>query len=98
MRTFVIFPKDRAEKVEASTKLVAVKRYMKIHPDEKISNIACCLESMVTMGVINNQETTEVKEQGVVITELPKRISGLDVDLSIKACDPEDSKPEHKEA
>ena len=98
MRTFVIFPKDRAEKVKASTRIIAIRRYLKTHPLLTIGDVCIALDSQVSSGTNDMKETTEIKEQGVVIIETPKRISGQDVDLSIKACDPEDSKPEHKEA
>ena len=90
MRTFVIFPKDRAEKIEASNEAIAKKRYLKKHPDMKESDISIVMENWVDR---KNCNTTEIPEQGVVITETPKPA----VD-PIMACDPEDSKPEHKEA
>jgi len=86
MRTFVIFPKDKAEKIEASTKVIALKRYLKLHPEARQTGIAIAYEGCVCMDAIV-PEITEIKEQGVVITETPKQV----------ACGPEDSKPVHKD-
>lgn len=102
MRTFVIFPKDRAEKVKASTRIIAIRRYLKTHPLMTIGDVGIALDSQVSIGTNDTKEITEIKEQGVVITETPKpTIYTHKHDPSIKvtltACDPEDMKPEHKD-
>ena len=75
MRTFVIFPKDRAEKIEASTKVVAIKRFMAKHAGVNMSQYSMVAENYVDELHMNMPEVTEIKEQGVVITETPKGLT-----------------------
>jgi len=105
MRTFIIFPKNGAEPIEASTKTIALKRYLRKHPDVKPNELFIASDGCV--GIFES-ETIEIPEQGVVITETPKPTEIMEAMANLKedwdsidkpkACDPEDSKPEHKEA
>ena len=83
MRTFVIFPKDKGGKIEASTRASAIRRYAK-QEGLNVYELSACLEEQAK-GIDDIIEITEIKEQGVVITETPKQAP--------IACDPEDSKP-----
>ena len=76
MRTFIIFPKDKAEYIDASSVQAAINKFRKKYPERR--DYAICIATHVVH---------DIPEQGVVITETPKQ----------EACDPEDSKPEHKE-
>jgi len=71
MRTFVIFPKRTAIKIEASTQQIALKRYLKMNPGTKANELSIALDNWVDRN-IDETEITENKEQGVVITETPK--------------------------
>ena len=72
MRTFVIIPKNMLEKINATTKTIAMNRYLKTHPAVKLEELVIVDESKITYGAIRVSDVTEVKEQGVVITETPK--------------------------
>ena len=69
MRTFIIFPKKGAEPIEASTRTIALRRYLRKHPDVKSNELFIVPDGWV--GIFGS-ETIEIPEQGVVITETPK--------------------------
>ena len=89
MRTFAVFV--HSDEIKASSATIAIKRYMKLHPGADEDQVKAV--NVIAIKTLKQTEVTYVKEQGVVITETPRPAVG-----PIMACDPEDSKPENKEA